>query len=63
LRRSTGRSSPARSEALRFERPFKQACHLAEARQKLVEHPELVRALEQKMLYAITQLMAASEGM
>ena len=47
---------PLRAEVLRFQRLFAQACRLAEARNKLIELPEVQRALEQEMLHAIVQL-------
>src|SRR4029077_17511630 len=43
---------PARADVLRFQRLFAQACYLAEAaRQKLIERPEVARALEQELLH------------
>ena len=54
--------SPVRAEVLRFQRLFAQACRLAEAaRQKLIERPEVARALEQKLLHAIINCLAANE--
>ncbi|WP_375788407.1 helix-turn-helix domain-containing protein [Bradyrhizobium sp. Pha-3] len=52
---------PARAEISRFQRLFAQACHLAEARQKLIERPEVARALEQEMLHAIINCLVANE--
>ncbi|MGY3621426.1 AraC family transcriptional regulator [Bradyrhizobium sp. USDA 10063] len=52
---------PARAEGSRFRRLFRQACHLAEAKRKLIERPEVARALEQEMLHAIVNCLAASE--
>jgi hypothetical protein len=53
---------PARADVLRFQRLFAQACRLAEAaRQKLIERPEVARALEQELLHAIINCLAASE--
>jgi AraC-like DNA-binding protein len=43
---------PARGETSRFQGIFRQACHIAEARSKLIEHPEVARALEQDLLHA-----------
>jgi AraC-like DNA-binding protein len=43
---------PAREETSRFLGLFRQACHVAEARRKLIEHPEVARALEQDMLHS-----------
>jgi AraC-like DNA-binding protein len=53
---------PSRAEALRFQRLFAQACRLAEARHKLIERPEVARALEQEMLHAIINCLAANEA-
>jgi AraC-like DNA-binding protein len=53
---------PARAEVLRFQRLFAQACRLAEAAgQKLIERPEVARALEQELLHAIINCLAANE--
>jgi AraC-like DNA-binding protein len=52
---------PSRTEASRFQYLFRQACHLAEARKKLIGSPEVARALEQEMLYAIIHCLAAKE--
>jgi len=53
---------PSRVEISRFQHLFRQACHLADARQKLIEHPEVARALEQEILHAIVNCLAASEA-
>jgi AraC-like DNA-binding protein len=52
---------PSRAEASRFQDLFKQACHLAETGQKLIEGPEVARALEQEMFHAITHCLSAAE--
>jgi len=53
---------PARADLLRFQRLFAQACRLAEAaRQKLIERPEVARALEQELLHAIINCLATNE--
>jgi len=52
---------PARAETLRFQRLFKQACRLAEAGGKLIEHPEVARALEQQLLHAVVNCLAADD--
>lgn len=52
---------PTRAELSEFRSHFRQACHLAETRRKLIEHPEIARALEQEMLHAIINCLAASE--
>jgi AraC-like DNA-binding protein len=58
---SPGASSvihPSRTEIVRFRQLFRQACHLAEARRKIAELPEVARALEQDMLHAIVHCLA-----
>jgi hypothetical protein len=52
---------PTRADLLRFRRLFEQACDLAESKGKLIEHPEVARALEQEMLHAIVNCLAANE--
>jgi len=52
---------PSRANVLRFQRLFAQACRLAEARNKLIESPEVARALEQEMLHAIVNCLAVDE--
>jgi AraC-like DNA-binding protein len=53
---------PARADALRFQRLFAQACRLAEAaKQQLIGRPEVARALEQELLHAIINCLAANE--
>ncbi|WP_375778591.1 helix-turn-helix domain-containing protein [Bradyrhizobium sp. ma5] len=49
---------PPRTEKARFQHLFRQACHLAEARRKIAELPEVARALEQDMLHAIVHCLA-----
>jgi AraC-like DNA-binding protein len=49
---------PAPAETLRFQRLFRQACRLAEARRKLIERPEVARALEQELLHAVINCLA-----
>jgi AraC-like DNA-binding protein len=53
---------PDRAEASRFLPLFRQACRLAETGRKLVEHPEVARALEQEMLHAIIHCLDADES-
>ncbi|WP_407174894.1 helix-turn-helix domain-containing protein [Bradyrhizobium sp. STM 3562] len=53
---------PSRSEAARFQGLLRQACHLAEAKAKLIARPEIARALEQEMLHAIVHFLAANEA-
>jgi AraC-like DNA-binding protein len=50
---------PGRADAARFQRLLRQACHLAEDRQKLIERPEVSRALQQEMFHAIIHCLAA----
>lgn len=52
---------PTRAELLALRSQFRRACHLAETRKKLIEHPEIARALEQEMLHAIINCLAANE--
>jgi AraC-like DNA-binding protein len=52
---------PARASVSRLQHLFAQACRLAEARQELIERPEVARALEQEMLHAIIHCLAADE--
>ncbi|MCK1448822.1 AraC family transcriptional regulator [Bradyrhizobium sp. 2] len=52
---------PARADVSRFQRLFREACHLAEAKQKLIERPEVARALEQEMFHAIVNCLATDE--
>jgi AraC-like DNA-binding protein len=53
---------PARAHVLRFQHLFAQACRLAEAAgQKLIERPEVARALEQELLHAIINCLMANE--
>ena len=52
---------PARTEMSRFQRLFKQVCRLAEARQKLIEHHEVARALEEELFHAIINCLTANE--
>jgi AraC-like DNA-binding protein len=53
---------PASSEASRFKRLFRQACQLAEAGTRLIERPEVARALEQELLHAIIHCLAGNEA-
>jgi AraC-like DNA-binding protein len=49
---------PAAADVSRFRHLFRQACHLAEARNKFIERPEVARALEQELLHAVTNCVA-----
>jgi AraC-like DNA-binding protein len=53
---------PSRAKALRFQRLFRQACQLAETGKKLIDRPEVARALEQDMLHAIIHCLACNEA-
>ena len=53
---------PARADGARLQRLLRQACHLVEVRPKLVERPEVARALEQEMFYEIIHRLAADEA-
>ena len=53
---------PSREGALRFQRLLSQACRLSEARKKLIDRPEVARALEQEMLHAIIHCLASDEA-
>ena len=52
---------PPREEALRFNRLFKQACQLADARKSLIARPEVAKALEQEFLHAIIHYCLAAD--
>jgi hypothetical protein len=53
---------PTRSEALRFQHLFSQACGLAPCGRKLFARPEVARSLEQEMLHAIVHCLAADDA-
>jgi AraC-like DNA-binding protein len=53
---------PVRAEASRFKGLSRQACRLADAGNKLIEHPEVARALEQEFIHAIIHCLAANEA-
>src|SRR5215475_5793287 len=52
---------PAHAEALRFQHLFKQACRLAGTR-GLIRRPDVVSALEQKMLQTIVRCISGAEA-
>ena len=52
---------PSGAAAALFVRLHTEACHLARSR-KLIEHPEIARALEQQMLHAIVHALTASDA-
>jgi AraC-like DNA-binding protein len=53
---------PSRTDRLKLRRLFKQACDLADSKKKLLERPEVRRALEQEMLHAIIHCLAANKA-
>ena len=53
---------PSRTSASRFQSLLRQARKLAETRQKLIEVPEVARALEQDMLHAVIHCLTADEA-
>lgn len=52
---------PAAVDISRFRLLFREACYLAEAGGRLIEHPEVARALEQKLLHAIINCLATDQ--
>ena len=59
LPRASSVLKPARAAALRFKRLFRQACRLAETGRKLIERPEVARALEQELLHATISCLSS----
>jgi AraC-like DNA-binding protein len=53
---------PPRSAAMRLLRLHSKACHLAETRHQLIENPEVARALEQELLYALVNCLKADNA-
>jgi AraC-like DNA-binding protein len=53
---------PVRADASRFKHLFGQACQLADAGKKLIERPEVARALEQEFFYAIIHCLAGNDA-
>lgn len=51
--RSTRLLRPFGADLCRFQRLFQHACHLAAPTSKLIEQPEVARALEQDMLHSV----------
>ena len=56
--RSTKLLHPSDADVFRFQRLFQHACHLATPASKLIEQPEVARALEQDMLHAVIHCLA-----
>jgi AraC-like DNA-binding protein len=52
---------PSRPEVLRFQRLFARACRLAETRPRLIERPEVARALEQETFHAIINCLTVND--
>jgi AraC-like DNA-binding protein len=50
---------PAARDAARLRRLHAQACRLAEARPKVLAHPEAARAIEQGLIHALVTCLAA----
>jgi AraC-like DNA-binding protein len=53
---------PSRSAAARLLRLHSRACRLAETRHKLIANPEVARALEQELLYALVNCLTAEDA-
>jgi len=53
---------PTRAQTLQFRSLFKRACHLADTERNLIGRPEVARALEQDMLHAVVQCLAADDA-
>jgi AraC-like DNA-binding protein len=53
---------PSRSAAVRLLRLHSKVCGLVETRHKLIENPEVARALEQELLHALVNCLTADGG-
>lgn len=54
---------PARAHAEQFHRIFRKACRLAEFhRRGVIEHPEVRRAVEQELLYALVNCLISTRS-
>jgi AraC-like DNA-binding protein len=53
---------PSRMAATRLLRLHSKACRLAETRHKLIAYPEVARALEQELLHALVNCLAADDA-
>lgn len=53
---------PSRSDAVRLLQLHTKACRLAEAKPKLVAHPEVSRAIEQDLLHALVECLTSLEA-
>jgi AraC-like DNA-binding protein len=53
---------PVRADASQFKHLFRQACQLADSGKKLIELPDVARALERELFYAIIRCLAADEA-
>jgi len=54
--------SAPRAKAIKFQHFFRQACDLAEDGRRLIERPEVARALEHELLHAIVNCLIADEA-
>lgn len=52
---------PSRIAAARLVRLHSKACHLSEARPELIARPEVTRAIEQELLHALVNCLAADD--
>jgi len=53
---------PSGGAAARFLRLHSRVCRLAETRHELIKHPEVARALEQELLHALVNCLAADDA-
>jgi AraC-like DNA-binding protein len=53
---------PERAESLRLHRLLRDVCRLAESKRKLIERPEVARALEQELLHAIINCVSTNKA-
>jgi AraC-like DNA-binding protein len=53
---------PSGGAAARFLRLHSRVCRLAETRHELIGHPEVARALEQELLHALVNCLAADDA-
>jgi AraC-like DNA-binding protein len=53
---------PTYAETRQFKLLVAQACHLAESRRNLVDHPEVARALKHDLLHALTACLTSNDA-
>jgi AraC-like DNA-binding protein len=53
---------PSPRDVARLRRVHAQACRLAETRAKMLTHPEVARAIEQDLIYALVTCLTAAKG-